>query len=78
MKRNVVMFFLYISLSSLLKYPLLPTEANNRELQVAHGLILRCFVKRWVGLEVNSSLELDLETGAMAVVRYASFPKAVS
>lgn len=50
------------SLSSLLRkcplspsiyLPALPTATQRRELQVAHGLILRCFMKRWIGLTVD-------------------------
>ncbi|KAG9249708.1 putative phosphoglycerate mutase [Emericellopsis atlantica] len=37
---------------------------------VAHGLILRCFAKRWIGFEIDASLELMMDPGAIAVLSY--------
>ncbi|KAI0189231.1 putative phosphoglycerate mutase [Astrocystis sublimbata] len=39
-------------------------------LLVAHGLILRCFVKRWLNLSVDSPLQMMLAPGAIAVLSY--------
>jgi len=38
--------------------------------QVAHGLILRCFVKRWLKLPVDDPLPMMLSPGALAMLRY--------
>lgn len=37
---------------------------------VAHGLILRCFVKRWLGLSVDFPLRMMLAPAAIAVLSY--------
>jgi hypothetical protein len=47
-----------------------PAVAEAREPQVAHGLILRCFVKRWLGFSVDSHLPMTLPPGAIVVLRY--------
>ncbi|KAK5633443.1 hypothetical protein RRF57_009157 [Xylaria bambusicola] len=39
-------------------------------LLVAHGLILRCFVKRWLGFSVDFPLQMILAPGAIAVLSY--------
>ncbi|KAH9898726.1 putative phosphoglycerate mutase [Xylariomycetidae sp. FL2044] len=39
-------------------------------LVVAHGLILRCFVKRWLGFPVDFALQMMLAPGAIAVLSY--------
>ncbi|KAF2744352.1 putative phosphoglycerate mutase [Sporormia fimetaria CBS 119925] len=39
-------------------------------LLVAHGLILRCFVKRWLDKPIDESLEMVLNPGAIAVLSY--------
>ncbi|KAG8168603.1 hypothetical protein KVR01_001352 [Diaporthe batatas] len=39
-------------------------------LVIAHGLILRCFVKRWLGLEIDSNLQMILSPGGIAVLSY--------
>lgn len=39
-------------------------------LLVAHGLILRCFVKRWLGFSVSFSLPMMLAPGAVAILSY--------
>ncbi|KAF2789397.1 putative phosphoglycerate mutase [Melanomma pulvis-pyrius CBS 109.77] len=39
-------------------------------LLVAHGLILRCFVKRWLGLSIDNPLPMILAPGAIAVLSY--------
>jgi len=38
--------------------------------QVAHGLILRCFVKRWLKLPVDDPLPMMLSPGALVMLRY--------
>ena len=40
-------------------------------LVVAHGHILRAFVKRWLGLEMGSNVELMLEPGGVCGLSYA-------
>lgn len=40
-------------------------------LVVAHGHILRAFVKRWLGLDMSFSIELMLEPGGLAGLSYA-------
>jgi hypothetical protein len=50
--------------------PSLAAAAKMEESQVAHGLILRCFVKRWLGLAVDFPLQMMLSPGAIAVLRY--------
>jgi broad specificity phosphatase PhoE len=53
-----------------------PTQATEkRELQIAHGLILRCFWKRWLGLSVDSPIRMILDTGAMGVLTYVPSDK---
>ena len=47
--------------------------SKARNLQVAHGLVLRCFVKRWIRYSVDSRLPMMLAPGAVAVLRYVSF-----
>ncbi|KAF2752493.1 putative phosphoglycerate mutase [Pseudovirgaria hyperparasitica] len=39
-------------------------------LVVAHGLILRCFTKRWIGLSIINPLPIMLEPGAISVLSY--------
>lgn len=38
--------------------------------QVAHGLILRCFFKRWLGLSVDYPLPIMMPPGTLAILRY--------
>lgn len=52
--------------------PNLFAVAETLNPQVAHGLILRCFVKRWLGFSVNFPLQMMLAPGAIAVLRYVS------
>jgi hypothetical protein len=44
--------------------------ADGKGGQVAHGLILRCFVKRWLKLPVDDPLPMMLSPGALAMLRY--------
>ena len=44
-------------------------------LQVAHGTSLRCFVKRWLGYPLDSSLALMLSPGAIGILRYGIFAR---
>ncbi|KAL0929419.1 phosphoglycerate mutase [Colletotrichum truncatum] len=37
---------------------------------VAHGLILRCFMKRWIGYEIENPLPMTFSPGAVAVMSY--------
>ncbi|KAK3311731.1 uncharacterized protein B0T15DRAFT_522358 [Chaetomium strumarium] len=39
-------------------------------LLVAYGLILRCFVKRWLGFSIDFPLQMILAPGAIAVLSY--------
>ncbi|KAK4041621.1 histidine phosphatase superfamily [Parachaetomium inaequale] len=39
-------------------------------LLVAHGLVLRCFVKRWLGLSVDSPFNMMMAPGAVTVLSY--------
>lgn len=43
-------------------------DANNK--QVAHGLILRCFFKRWLKLSVDDPLPIMFSPGAISMLRY--------
>ncbi len=47
--------------------------SKERHSQVAHGLVLRCFLKRWLGFSVDFPLPMMLGPGAIAVLRYVSF-----
>jgi broad specificity phosphatase PhoE len=38
--------------------------------QVAHGMSLRCFVKRWLGYPLDMPLALMLSPGAIGILRY--------
>jgi hypothetical protein len=49
------------------------TAAERQELQVAHGLILRCFWKRWLGLSIDNPLRMMFDPGEIAVLRYVLF-----
>jgi hypothetical protein len=82
MGENPLISFLYAP-SPLCKHPFLPhlslyfvlspalsTAAEGRELQVAHGVILRCFWKRWQGLSVDTPLRMMLDPGELAILRY--------
>ncbi|KAL5375329.1 hypothetical protein PMIN06_011521 [Paraphaeosphaeria minitans] len=40
---------------------------------VAHGLILRCFLKRWIKRPVDDDISLLWQAGGFAIVRYVSF-----
>lgn len=63
--------FFSVSLSFCFLPPASPMAANGRELQVSHGLTLRCFVKRWLGFSVGATSPLlMLAPGAIAVLRY--------
>jgi broad specificity phosphatase PhoE len=37
---------------------------------VAHGMSLRCFVKRWLGYPLDMPLALMLSPGAIGILRY--------
>lgn len=64
------MSFLYALASTYSLSLASPTAANKRALQVAHGLILRCFTKRWIELSIDNPARLMLEPGAISVLRY--------
>ncbi|AEO56632.1 hypothetical protein MYCTH_2109123 [Thermothelomyces thermophilus ATCC 42464] len=36
----------------------------------AHGLVLRCFIMRWLGFSVDFPLQMKMDPGAIAVLRY--------
>ncbi|KAF2125638.1 putative phosphoglycerate mutase [Dothidotthia symphoricarpi CBS 119687] len=50
--------------------PYMRGEKPADVLLVAHGLILRCFLKRWLGCSINDPLEMILAPGAIAVLSY--------
>lgn len=62
-------------------FPVLPPQAllmlfvriNQCELQVAHGLILRCLVQRWLGHQIPDGLPMIFEPGAVGILRYVCF-----
>jgi hypothetical protein len=67
------MSLLYVLSSSHENVPASPTSSptvTESELQVAHGLILRCFVKRWLGLSIDATLPMVFAPGAFAILRY--------
>ena len=45
-------------------------------LLVAHGHLLRAFVKRWLNFPLNTELGMMLEPGAVGVLRYVVFPNS--
>jgi broad specificity phosphatase PhoE len=45
-------------------------ERETDAVQVAHGMSLRCFVKRWLGYPLDMPLALMLSPGAIGVLRY--------
>ncbi|KAI1839713.1 hypothetical protein JX266_014076 [Neoarthrinium moseri] len=50
--------------------PHMAGETPGDVVLVAHGLILRCFVKRWLGYNVDSPFPMTLAPGAIAVLSY--------
>ena len=50
--------------------PASPTQAKIQELQVAHGLILRAFAKRWINYSLGQDLPMEIQPGGIAVLRY--------
>ncbi|KAL2851116.1 histidine phosphatase superfamily [Aspergillus pseudoustus] len=50
--------------------PYMNGEASADVLIVAHGLINRCFVKRWLGFAVDFDLPMIFAPGAVAVLSY--------
>ena len=72
-----------------LKNGTLARDARRDVLVIAHGHILRAFTKRWLGLNMSFSIEMQIEPGGLAGLSYAhssidersllvgmSFPKA--
>lgn len=47
------------------------TERKRDILVVAHGHVLRCFVKRWLGFEMGTHVEMMLEPGGVCGLSYA-------
>ena len=45
-------------------------------LLVAHGHLLRAFVKRWLKFPLTAELGMMLEPGAVGVLRYVVFPNS--
>lgn len=45
-----------------------PKEVIDK-IQVAHGMSLRCFVKRWLGYPLDMPLALMLSPGAIGILR---------
>ncbi|KAK4243510.1 histidine phosphatase superfamily [Corynascus novoguineensis] len=59
-----------ISQIRLIQKPYMNGEKPADVLLVAHGLILRCFLKRWLGLSLDFPLEMMLAPGAIGVLSY--------
>ncbi|KAL2194969.1 putative phosphoglycerate mutase [Corynascus similis CBS 632.67] len=59
-----------ISQIRLIQKPYMNGEKPADVLLVAHGLILRCFLKRWLGLSLDIPLEMMLAPGAIGVLSY--------
>ncbi|KAH8591855.1 putative phosphoglycerate mutase [Bisporella sp. PMI_857] len=53
-----------------IQQPYMHGEKPADVLLVAHGLILRCFTKRWIGLSIDNSLPIMFEPGAISVLSY--------
>ncbi|ETN40839.1 uncharacterized protein HMPREF1541_05119 [Cyphellophora europaea CBS 101466] len=53
-----------------LQKPYMESGGNGDIVLVAHGLILRCFVKRWLDLPVDDSLPMLLSPGSIAILSY--------
>lgn len=47
------------------------TQRKRDILVVAHGHVLRCFVKRWLGFEMGTHVEMMLEPGGVCGLSYA-------
>lgn len=60
-------------ISLVLFHQICPRRLKQDDPQVAHGLILRCFVNRWLGFSVSFPLHMVLAPGAIAVLSYVSF-----
>jgi len=45
-------------------------EEKHDILLVAHGLILRCFWLRWLGLSIDSGAQLMFDPGAIGLLSY--------
>ncbi|KAH7397414.1 putative phosphoglycerate mutase [Pyrenochaeta sp. MPI-SDFR-AT-0127] len=50
--------------------PFMRGEKPVDVLLVAHGLILRCFIKLWIGLPIHNPLPMILSPGAIAILSY--------
>ncbi|KAL2166387.1 hypothetical protein VTG60DRAFT_2816 [Thermothelomyces hinnuleus] len=50
--------------------PYMNGEKPTDVLLVAHGLVLRCFFKRWLGFSVDHPLRLIMDPGAITVLSY--------
>ncbi|EPE09487.1 phosphoglycerate mutase [Ophiostoma piceae UAMH 11346] len=50
--------------------PYFDNDRAGDVLLVAHGLILRCFVKRWLGFPVDFPLEMIFSPGGISVMSY--------
>ncbi|KAK1657346.1 putative phosphoglycerate mutase [Colletotrichum godetiae] len=57
--------------------PHIQGEGHGDVLVVAHGLILRCFWKRWNGFELDQDILLDLPTAGMFVLRFVNTECAI-
>ncbi|KAF2415859.1 putative phosphoglycerate mutase [Tothia fuscella] len=53
-----------------IQQPYMHGEKPVDVLLVAHGLILRCFTKRWIGLSIDNPLPIMFEPGAISVLSY--------
>ncbi|TAQ84470.1 hypothetical protein B7494_g7215 [Chlorociboria aeruginascens] len=59
-----------ISQIRVIQQPYMHGEKPADVLLVAHGLILRCFTKRWIGLSIDNPLPIMFEPGAISVLSY--------
>ncbi|KAH7267987.1 histidine phosphatase superfamily [Fusarium solani] len=53
-----------------IQMPNMNGEKPANVLLVAHGLILRCFIKRWLGWPIDFSFPMMLDPGAVTVLSY--------
>ena len=53
--------------------PYFNSDRAGDVLLVAHGLVLRCFVKRWLGFPLDFPLEMIFSPGGISVMRYVFF-----
>lgn len=60
----------FISQIKEIQKPCMQGDKRANILIVAHGHILRCLVKRWIGHEIDSNILFDLDTGGIGSLTY--------